>query len=245
MKYIKFISIVLFFLFITSSFAQKDNDAVLLKIAGDNVTKSEFLRVYQKNNQKDQPVDKKALQEYLELFINFKLKVKESEELKLDTGMAFKAELNGYRTQLTQPYLVDKDVTDDLIREAYDRMTQDVRASHLLIKLDKNASSEDTLKAYQKIMSLRKRIMAGESFEKVAAEASDDPSAKDTPATKERQTAKGNGGDLGYFSVFDMIYPFECGAYNTKIGDVSMPVRTDFGYHLIKVTDKKKAKGKD
>ncbi|MEI6822769.1 MAG: peptidylprolyl isomerase [Bacteroidota bacterium] len=244
MKYIKFISIVLFFLFITSSFAQKDNDAVLLKIAGDNVTKSEFLRVYQKNNQKDQPVDKKALQEYLELFINFKLKVKESEELKLDTGMAFKAELNGYRTQLTQPYLVDKDVTDDLIREAYDRMTQDVRASHLLIKLDKNASPDDTLKAYQKIMSLRKRIMAGESFEKVAAEASDDPSAKDTPATKERQTAKGNGGDLGYFSVFDMIYPFECGAYNTKVGDVSMPVRTDFGYHLIKVTDKKKAMGK-
>ena len=231
MKYIKFFSIVLFIFFVTSTFAQKDNDPVLIKIAGDNVTKSEFLRVYQKNNLKDQPVDKKALQDYLELFINFKLKVKESEELKLDTGMAFKAELNGYRTQLTQPYLVDKDVTYDLIREAYDRMRMDVRASHLLIKVDKNAAPEDTLKAYLKIMNLRKRILNGESFEKVAAGSFDDPSAKDTPATKDRPTIKGNGGDLGYFSVFDMIYPFESGAYNTKVGEVSMPIRTDFGYH--------------
>ncbi len=228
----------------STSIAQKDNDPVLLQIAGENVTKSEFLRIYQKNNLKDQPIDKKALQDYLELFINFKLKVKESEELKLDTGMSFKAELNGYRTQLTQPLLVDKDVTDDLIREAYDRMRTDIRASHILIRLDKNAGAQDTAVAFQKIMELRKRILKGESFEKIAGEASEDPSAKDTPASNDRPAMKGNGGDLGYFSVFDMIYPFECGAYNTKVGEISMPVRTDFGYHLIKVTDKKKAMGR-
>ncbi len=244
MKYIKFFPIILFFFFITSTFAQKENDPTLLKIAGENVTKSEFLRIYQKNNQKDQPVDKKALQEYLELFINFKLKVKESEELKLDTGMAFKAELGGYRTQLTQPYLVDKDVTDDLIREAYDRMLLDVRASHILIKVDKNAGPEDTLKAYRRVMNIRKMIINGANFEAVAADSSEDLSAKDTPASKDRPSIKGNGGDLGYFSVFDMIYPFETGAYTTKVGDVSMPIRTDFGYHLIKVTDRKKAMGK-
>ena len=204
----------------------------------------QFLRVYQKNNTKDQAIDKKALDEYLELYINFKLKVKEAEELGLDTNFMFKSELNGYRATLAQPYLVDKDVTEDLIKEAYNRMLFDVRASHILIKVEKNALPKDTLIAYNKVMSLRKRIIGGESFEKVAAEASDDPSAKDVEATNERAAYKGNGGDLGYFSSFDMIYPFENGAYNTKVGEISMPIRSDYGYHIIKLTDKKKAMGK-
>ncbi len=235
----------IFALFIFSgSFAQQNNDPILLKIAGENISKSEFLRVFQKNNIKDQPIDKKALDEYLELYINFKLKVKEAIELGLDTAREFKSELNGYRSQLAQPLLVDKDVTEGLINEAYNHMQYDIRASHILIKVDKNANPSDTLIAYNKTMSLRKRILAGETFEKIAAESSDDPSAKDVPATNERPEYKGNGGDLGYFSAFDMIYTFEDGAYNTKVGDISMPIRSDYGYHLIKVTDKKKAMGK-
>lgn len=224
--------------------AQKVDDPILLNVAGENITKSEFLKVYQKNNIKDQPIDRKALEEYLELYINFKLKVKEAENLGLDTVKTFISELNGYRSQLAQPYLVDKDVTDKLVKEAYDRMQYDVRASHILIKVDRNASPADTLAAYQKIMKLRERIIAGERFEKVAAEASDDPSAKDMPATNDRPAYKGNGGDLGYFTAFDMIYSFETGAYNTKVGEVSQPIRSDYGYHLIKVTDKKKAMGR-
>lgn len=241
----KKVFLLIFALFIISgSFAQQNNDPILLNIAGENITKSEFIRVYQKNNLKDQPIDKKALDEYLDLYINFKLKVKEAMESGLDTGLAFKTELNGYRNQLAQPYLVDKDVTEELINEAYNHMQYDVRASHILIKLDKNALPADTLAAYNKIFSLRKKILAGEAFEKVAAEASDDPSAKDVPATKERPAYKGNGGDLGYFSAFDMIYSFEDGAYKTKVGEISMPIRSDYGYHIIKVTDKKKAMGK-
>ncbi len=243
-KTIKFLPILLGTFIFTSAFAQQNNDPILLKVAGENITKSEFIRVYQKNNSKDQAIDKKALDEYLELYINFKLKVKEAEELGLDTNQDFKSELNGYRATLAQPYLVDKDVTEDLIKEAYNRMLFDVRASHILVKLEKDALPNDTLIAYNKIMNLRKRILAGETFEKVAAEASDDPSAKDVAATNERPSYKGNGGDLGYFSSFDMIYPFENGTYNTKVGEISMPIRSEYGYHIIKVTDKKKAMGK-
>ena len=117
MKNMKFLQVFLYTIIFSSVFAQQNNDPILLKIAGENISKSEFLRVYQKNNAKDQAIDKKALDEYLELYINFKLKVKEAEELGLDTNAMFKSELNGYRATLAQPYLVDKDVTEDLIKE--------------------------------------------------------------------------------------------------------------------------------
>ncbi len=243
-KNMKLIQIFLYTFIFSGVFAQQNNDPILLNVAGENITKSEFLRVYQKNNTKDQAFDQKALDEYLELYINFKLKVKEAEELGLDTNFMFKSELSGYRSTLAQPYLVDKDVTEELIKEAYNRMLFDVRASHILIKVEKNALPKDTLAAYNKILNLRKRILAGEAFEKVAAETSDDPSAKDMAASAEKPAYKGNGGDLGYFSSFDMIYPFENGAYNTPLGQISMPIRSEYGYHIIKLTDKKKAMGK-
>jgi len=238
------LAFLVFSLFFLNVKSQKDNDPILLNVAGEKITKSDFLKVYQKNNVKDRPIERKALEEYLELFINFKLKVKEAENLGLDTIKTFISELNGYRSQLAQPYLVDKEVTEKLIKEAYDRMQFDVRASHILIKVDRNASPADTLAAYQKIQKLRERILSGEKFENIAAEASDDPSAKDIPATNERPAYKGNGGDLGYFTAFDMIYSFETGAFNTKVGDISMPIRSDYGYHIIKVTDKMKAMGR-
>jgi len=223
--------------------AQNGND-VLLNVAGEKITKTEFLNVYKKNNIKGDVMDKKSLDEYLGLYINFKLKVKEAEEQKLDTFSSFKNELAGYRKQLAQPYLTDKQVDENLVQEAYDRMQWDIRASHILIRVGKDALPEDTLEAYKKIMKIRDRIMKGESFDKVAKETSDDPSARDREDPNSKTTIKGNGGDLGYFSVLDMIYPFENGAYNTKVGSVSMPIRTDYGYHLIKVTNRKPAMGK-
>ncbi|MCK5764743.1 MAG: peptidylprolyl isomerase [Bacteroidales bacterium] len=222
--------------------AQKEDKRVLISIDDEEISVSEFLNVYQKNNVDTDLSDKKSLQDYLELYINFRLKVKEARDLGMDTAKAFVEELDGYRKQLAEPYFNDQEVTDELLLEAYDRLMFDVRASHILIKIDENALPADTLLTYKKVMVIRERLMAGEDFAGVAAELSDDPSARDRQA--QGQVRKGNGGDLGYFTVFDMVYPFETGAYSTAVGEISMPVRTSYGYHLIKVTDKQEALGK-
>lgn len=232
---------VMFFSLISIGYAQ-DKDPVILTVAGENITRSEFLNVFQKNNVNGEVIDRKSLEEYMELYINFRLKVKEAEAIGLDTVKSFIDELAGYRKQLAQPYMIDEDVNRSLLKEAYDRKLIDIRASHILVRVDRNSSPEDTLAAYKKVMALRKRIIKGEDFAKVAEEASEDLSARDR--TADGRTFKGNRGDLGYFTVFDMVYPFETGAYNTPVGQVSMPVRSDFGYHLIYVTDRKPALGR-
>ena len=206
-------------------------DPILMTVGGDPVTKGEFESIYRKNNQKDTKSDRKALEEYLELFTNFKLKVKAAKDAGKDTVKAFQNELKGYRKQLAQPYLTDKDVNDKLINEAYERMKKDVRASHILIKLGSDPSPKDTLIAFNKIMGLRNRVLKGEDFGVLAAANSDDPSAKQ------------NAGDLGYFTSMMMVYPFENAAYNTPVGQISMPVRTKFGYHILKVVDTRDAQG--
>lgn len=220
------------------------DDPILLDVDGEKVALSEFLRIYNKNNIKDEPVDRKALEEYLELYINFKLKVREAMELRMDTVAAFRNELGGYRDQLAEPYLTDKEVDEKLVQEAWDRLQYDIRASHILIKLNPDASPEDTLKAYRRIMELRDQVLKGRDFGDLAAEVSDDPSARDRDASRMNPAMKGNRGDLGYFTAFDMVYPFETMAYSTPVGSVSKPVRTTYGYHLIKVTAKQPAMGR-
>ncbi|MBK7029207.1 MAG: peptidylprolyl isomerase [Bacteroidales bacterium] len=237
---------VIFFLLLTGisikpSFAQT-NDPVMIQVADESITQGEFLRVYQKNNTKGEALERQALEEYLELYINFRLKVKEAMSLGMDTIKSFRDELSSYRRQLAQPYLIDDKSIEALVQEAYNRKLYDIRASHILLKVDRMASAADTLAAWNKIMELRKRIMKGEDFGKLAMEASEDPSAKDRMS--EGRNVKGNHGDLGYFTAFDMVYPFENAAYKCKIGEVTQPVRTDYGYHLIKVTDKLPAMGK-
>lgn len=224
--------------------ALKAQDPVLLTIAGKPVTKSEFLAVYNKNNTRSDVIDPKTIEEYLDLYINFKLKVNEAIELGMDTASAFVNELRGYRQTLAQPYLTDRMVNDRILHEAYERMKTDLRASHILIRVSPQASPADTLAAYTKTMNIRKRLLAGEDFAKVAAETSEDPSARDTEGQPGRPPVKGNGGDLGYFSTLDMVYPFENGAYNLKTNEISAPIRTDFGYHIIKITDRRPAMGK-
>ena len=207
------------------------NEPVILKIGNEDISKSEFERVFRKNNSKDSTFDKKAVNDYMQLYINYKLKVREALELGMDTAKAFIDELAGYRKQLAQPYLVDKEVSEQLLHEAYDRLKTDLRASHILIKCDQNALPEDTTKAYNKAMKVRAEIMKGVDFEAVAKRNSEDPSVKD------------NGGDLGYFTSLQMVYPFESAAYRLKKGELSMPVRTRFGYHIIKLTDVRPAHG--
>lgn len=237
----KFCLVLIGILFLSPVFGQT-NDPVMLNVADEAITKGEFLKVYQKNNTKGESLDQQSLEEYLDLYINFRLKVKEAMVLGMDTVKSFRDELSSYRKQLAQPYLTDEKAIDAISQEAYSHKLKDVRASHILIKCDKLASAADTLAAYNKIMELRKRIMKGEDFGKVAKEASEDPSAQDR--VSDGRNMKGNNGDLGYFTAFDMVYPFENAAYNLKVGEVSMPVRTDYGYHLIKLTDKLPAMGK-
>lgn len=216
-----------------AGFSQDSNDPAILTINGQDFYKSEFLYIYTKNE--DNPsFAKDSLRDYMDLFINYKLKVLEAKRLRYDTIPQLVNELGQYRKQLSLPYLTDKDKMEFLIKEAYDRTVNEVRASHILIRVEPNASPADTLAAYNKIMKLRERVLGGEDFGAVAA----------GPGGSEDPGAKMNGGDLGYFSALQMVYPFEETAYNTKVGEVSMPVRTRFGYHIINVVDKRKARGK-
>ncbi len=220
----------LFILNCSISIAQKD--PVILQIDDVTVTKSEFLQIYLKNNPNPK-FDEASLNDYMELFKKFKLKVIEAEDLGYDTIPKLKKELEGYRKQLAQPYLVDKEKNEELVEEAYYRTLNDVRASHILVRLESTATPEDTLAAYNRIMGLKARIEKGEDFASVAKgkNGSDDPSALN------------NGGDLGYFNAFQMVYSFEDMAYNTAVGEISEPFRTRFGYHILKVTDKRPARG--
>ena len=239
-----FFSFVLVFISFISATAQDKNDEVLMTIAGKPVYVSEFMNIYQKNNVKGENIDKKSLNEYLDLFINFKLKVKQAEELGLDTVSTFITELNGYREQLAKPYFTDEATIDRLVREAYEREAWDLRASHIFFRLKTDPTPDDTLSAYNNAVSFRDKLMKGESFEELAIAYSEDPSAKDREATQQHPFLKGNRGDLGFFTVFDMVYPFENGAYQTEVGMVSVPVHTEYGYHLIKVTARRPALGK-
>ncbi len=207
-------------------------DRTLLEIDNEKIDADEFIHIFKKNAGNNGNVTRKDVDEYMDLFVNFKLKVHEGQALGLDTSRSFKQEIAGYRKQLAQPYLSDKSIEDELVKEAYDRMQYDVNVSHILITVSSNASPEDTLKAWNKINEAYKRATKGENFSKLADEYSQDPSV-----------AK-NHGDLGYCTVFGLVYEFETAMYNTKPGEISAPFRTKFGYHILKVNDKRPAKGR-
>ncbi len=235
---LKLSGLMLFLLFFLNVTAQVDNNTALMTIAGKPVTVGEFMSIYQKNNVKGEAIDKKSMDEYLDLFINFKLKVLQAEQLGLDTVTSFVKELDGYREQLAKPYFTDEATLDRLVKEAYERKKSDLRASHIFFKVRPEATPKDTLTALSKAVEAREKILKGAKFEDVVLEYSEDPSAKDREATPQHPFMKGNKGDLGYFTVFDMVYPFETAAFNTEAGKISKPVRTDYGYHVVKVTDR-------
>ncbi len=201
----------------------------LVTIGDQNYGIEEFDFIYNKNNSYTE--DPKSKKEYVDLFVNYKLKVHEAIAQGLDTLPSFKKEYGYYKDELAKPYLSDKSITENLKKEAYERLNQEVNASHILIRIPKSSTPEDTLKAYNKIKSIQERIKNGEDFNKLAQELSEDPSAKK------------NMGKLGFFSGFMMVYPFESAAYNTPVNEVSNIVKTSFGYHLIKVHAKRKNRG--
>ena len=229
----KHIAIVLTFLITQSIIAQKKGkDTTIFTYGSNKVNLTEFDRNFRKNDKPGTKYSAKDVDEYLELYKKFKLKVQDAYANGIDTTADFKNELATYRKQIAKPYMMDKKINDQLVNEAYERMLLELRASHILILCKSDASPADTLAAYNKIKGILNDIKTNKmSFDVAAQTSSEDPSAVD------------NKGDLGYFTAFQMVYEFENAAFNTAVGETSQIFRTEFGYHIVKVVDKRKSKG--
>jgi len=208
------------------SFSQINEGDVLFKINNQPVLAEEFIRVYNKNIELIEDKSQKDIDNYLELYINYKLKLSDAYLRKLDQKDTYKSELNKYSRQLESSFLTDKKTEEKLILEAYDRTKQEVNVSHILIRIDED--NNDTINIYNRVLNLRRSLLKNNIDSLIET--------------------YHNGKDiiienLGYFSAFKMIYKFENIAYNTKVGEVSMPFRTRFGYHILKVNDKRPSLG--
>ena len=209
----------------------RQNNPTVATIDKTEISAGELLYAYNKNRNTDLPIHYDSLKDYLDQYINFKLKVLEAYERNLHQNEAFQQELNSYISQIRKPYLQNNRTEEALVQEAYERMQWEINASHILLRVAPNAEPADTLAAYQKLDSLKGTISNATEFAEAARKLSQDGSAKD-------------GGKLGWFSAFMMVYPFETAAYNTAKNTVSEICRTEFGYHLVFVNDKRPARGK-
>jgi peptidyl-prolyl cis-trans isomerase SurA len=225
MNKIFILSFTLFFVAISVS-AQKKKD-ILLTIDDDVILASEFKRVYNKNLDLVQEESQKSVDGYLQLFIDYKLKVAEAYAQDFHNAQSYKEDFAKYEEQLSRNYIFEEKVTSELAKEAYDRSLEEIDASHILVLVTYDAVPQDTLKAYNKIKLVRDRAVKGEDFAMLAKKNSEEPSIEKTE------------GHLGYFTAFSLVYPFETTAYNTEVGKVSEIVRTQFGYHIIKVHDRR------
>ena len=223
------------------SFAQEDK--VLLTINGEPVMLSEFLYIYEKNNQ-ESSLEKKSMEEYLDLFINFKLKVTEAIAQGVDTTEAFAKELDGYRAQATPKYMQDNEAIDSLVTLSYNRKANIRRAAHIAIQCPMDADSATLAAAEAKIQLARERVTTGvekkvkkgrkwvtvrepEAFADVAREMTED------------QAGKENGGELGWIEVFRFVYPFEDAVYTTPVGEVTNVFRSPYGLHIALVEEER------
>ncbi|MDH5598063.1 MAG: peptidylprolyl isomerase [Cyclobacteriaceae bacterium] len=226
-----FIPILLFTFFAEAKSFQQEE--VLFTVEDRKVTSEEFTFEYKKNNiNNEEAYTKKDVDNYLNLFINFKLKVHEAFQRKMDTISLLNREFNSYKNQLKKPYLSNDEFNQSMIEEAWERYQKEVRASHILIRVDEHADPIDTLKAWETIHSIYQKALQENDFNDLAMRYSQDPSVKI------------NQGDLGYFTSMQMVYPFESAAFHTPVGGISKPFRTNFGYHIIKVNDVRPARGK-
>lgn len=221
----------LLFLMSIAGIAQNNTKEVLFTINEKPYYTDEFSRIYKKNLDLVKDDTQKDLNQYLDLFVGYKLKVNKAYKLGLQNNTPYQNELKSYRTQLAKTYFNDTKITQELVEEGYTRLQKEIKTSHILVLADENATPEDTLKAYKKIEDIRKKALAGEDFAALAVQYSEDPSAKE------------NKGDLGYFSAFRMVYPFENAAYNTPKGEISKIIRTRFGYHILKINDVRANRG--
>lgn len=203
----------------------------LFSVGKRSVSSSEFLHMYTKN-QLNKKVDysRSALNEYVDLYSLFKMKVSQAYEMQLDTVPSVRREIDSYRKQLAKNYLTNRSVTEKLIREAYDRKKKDVIVSHILLSLKPN--TKDTVQARRRIDSIYKVINNGSmTFEKAAQLYSDD------------KQSGAYGGSIGYITALQIVYPFESAAYNTPKGKITKPFRTVYGYHILKKLNERPARG--
>lgn len=205
----------------------------LFTYGGAPVDKKEFIRVYEKNAINKAPdYSAEALREYLDLYSLFKMKVKEAEEQQVDTTASIQYELGNYRKQLASKYLTDEEVKQEQVKEAYDRLKEVVKVAHIMILSSPMAPSEDTVKPYNTIDSIYKAVSKGKAdFGEMAEKYSDD------------KASAPNGGQIGYITALQAVYEFENVAYSTPVGKVSEPFRTQYGYHILKVEDRKPSQG--
>lgn len=216
-----------------AGYAQKKKTpkpAVLFTVANDKVTADEFIYLYKKNHPAKEDLTDQKIEEYLNLFINFKLKVAEARKRGADKTPEFTKEYNTYKEELRKPYLPESKILDSLVGLTYERLKKEVSAAHILIEV-KSTEPADTLAAYNTAISIKKQVMEGEDFAAKAALYSDDT------------FTKSQGGNLGYFTALQMVNPFEEAVYGGKLGDIVGPIRTSFGYHIIKVGNERPARG--
>ena len=171
--------LIIFVFLLTQSFIFSQSKEVLFTIDDHSYYTDEFLRVYNKNLDLVKDDSQKDLDKYLELFLGYKLKVEKANKTGLQNSASYQSELKSYRNQLSKNYLNDSKVTNELVQEAYQRMGKEVRASHILVLVDEAASPEDTLKAFNKIIDIKNKLLAGEDFISVAKQFSEDPSVNE------------------------------------------------------------------
>ncbi|MDP3313071.1 peptidylprolyl isomerase [Lutibacter sp.] len=220
-----------FILLFTFKNYSQEHSNVLFSIDNENYLTADFLHSYKNNLKVISESKTNSIQDYLKLFVNFKLKVKEAQAMGLDTLPKFKNELQHYKNALVLPYLKDTLIKKKLILEGYNRLQNEINASHILVTIPPNTSPKDTLIYFNKILKAKGFLLNGDNFKEVAKKYSEDPSVIE------------NDGNLGFFTAFQMVYPFENIAYNTKINEISEPFRTRFGYHILKVHDIRKSRG--
>lgn len=215
-------------------FAFGQNDPVLFSVEDHPVHLSEFEYIYNKNNGEKADYSRQSLEEYLDLYIKFKLKVQRAKELKLDTIPSLQKELEGYRRQLANSYLTDKEVSERLARELYDRMQKDIEVSHILFSLPKNASKKEVDEALSKAKSIQDYLAKGATFESMAEAHSDD------------KNSKNKGGKIGFVTAMlpNGFYDLENTVYTQKVGEISDPIQTSVGIHLVRVDGSRPARGK-
>ncbi|MBR9774284.1 MAG: peptidylprolyl isomerase [Cytophagales bacterium] len=200
----------------------------LLKINGEASYSEEFLYVLNKNRQQeDAPISKEDFDQNFDLFVDYKLKVKHAMDLGMHQTEEFIEEFIAFKEELKKPYLLENSLTEGELRKAYSRMQEIVKASHILFKFPPNATKEDSIAVFKMAIKVKAEAEAGADFHKLAATYSEDPSANI------------NKGDLGYFTALQMVLPFEEAAYNLKPGEISDPVISDYGYHIIKLEDRR------
>ena len=226
-------NLLLLFLFIAYFNGNAQNKKnVLLTINSNPVYSSDFTKVFNKNLDLVVEESQKNVAGYLDLFIDYKLKITEAYAQGLDKNQQYIKEFKKYEDQLAKKYIYDKRIVSKLVEEAYDRSLEEINAEHILVLSNLNDSPNDTLKAYNKIKEAHIKALKGENFTSLVIEYSEEPGAKKSK------------GKLGYFTAFQMVYPFENTAYNTNVGEISEITRTSFGYHIIKINDRRKKKPK-